>query len=198
MRRGHSVEVVHCEDAYNLQAAQSPHSEAADDGILVHRLRSPYGFLSPLITQQTGSPGLKRRALERIFSRDFDVINFHNLSLVGGLGAIPLSRAAATLYTLHEHWLLCATHIFWKNGREACKTPDCFTCTLRSGRPPQLWRSNGLRNSTLRHVDLFLSPSEYTMRRHIDGGVDRPIRVLPTYSPLDPGPIAPNPGPAQP
>jgi len=39
-----------------------------------------------LLTQQFGVPGLKRAALKRILDREFDVVNFHNLSLVGGLG----------------------------------------------------------------------------------------------------------------
>jgi glycosyltransferase involved in cell wall biosynthesis len=93
---------------------------------------------------------------------------------------------------------LCATHIFWKNGREACQKADCLTCCLRSRKPPQLWRYNGMRDSSLRHVDMLLSPSEYTARRHRDGGIQQPIRVLPTYSPIDPGPIASSRGPAEP
>ena len=32
--------------------------------------------------------------------------NFHNISLIGGPGVLPMSRAPVALYTLHEHWLL--------------------------------------------------------------------------------------------
>jgi hypothetical protein len=44
------------------------------DGVVVHRLKSPLGLLSPLITQQTGLPGLKAHKLHDILKHDFDVI----------------------------------------------------------------------------------------------------------------------------
>lgn len=187
-QRGHSVDVVHCEDAYRLQGNAAPAEFAEDEGVTVHRLRSGLGKLSPMITQQLGVPGLKQAALERILSRKFDVVNFHNLSLVGGLGALEMSRAAVTLYTLHEHWLLCPTHIFWKNNQRACDSAECFTCCLRSGKPPQMWRYGGMRDRALEHVDMMLAPSAFTARRHVAAGILRPVRVLPTYSPLRPEP----------
>ena len=197
-RRGHHVEVVHCEDAYNLRGARPGVEECPADGVTVHRLHSRLGALSALLTQQLGVPGPKRAALERILSRGFDVVNFHNLSLVGGLGALGMSRAAVTLYTLHEHWLLCPTHIFWKNNRQPCDTPTCLSCCIRSGTPPQVWRYGGMRDASLAHCDLLLSPSEYTARRHASAGIQAPIRVLPTYSPLAPATAPTGPGPAHP
>src|SRR5205823_206003 len=83
-RAGHEVEVVHCEDAFRLGGRVPASLPPEDDGIVVHRLHSAWGALSPLITQQTGRPGLKRRELEAILARDFDVIHFHNISLVRG------------------------------------------------------------------------------------------------------------------
>ena len=74
---------------------------------MVHELRSGFGALSPLLTQQTGRPMLKHRALKQILSRNFDVIHFHNISLIGGPAVLGLSNAPVTLYSLHEHWLLC-------------------------------------------------------------------------------------------
>ena len=66
---GHEVEVIHCIDAYRLKKPdRMPSPEPADDGIVVHRLKSRLGFLSPLITQQTGHPGLKSRAERARFS----------------------------------------------------------------------------------------------------------------------------------
>jgi hypothetical protein len=60
-------------------------------------------MLSPLITQQTGNPGVKTTQLRAVLDRDFDVVNFHNISLIGGPGVLQMSRAPVTLYTLHEH-----------------------------------------------------------------------------------------------
>lgn len=184
--KGHQVEVVHCKDAYRLQQKSAPVQPAENDGIAVHRLCSPLGILSPLITHQSGRPGLKSRELGAILDRDFDVVNFHNISLVGGPGVLALSKAPVTLYTLHEHWLLCPTHIFWKNKQRACDRQECIRCCVRSGVPPQLWRYTGLIDHSLKKADALLSPSEYTAERHRTAGVTRPIHVLPTFASLVP------------
>ena len=53
-KRGHHVEVIHCTDAYRLLAAPGPMPVPEDDlSVTVHRLANPFGFLSPLATQQT-------------------------------------------------------------------------------------------------------------------------------------------------
>ena len=185
--RGHTVEVIHCEDAYRLSGKErDPRSAIADDGILVHRLKSRLGPLSPLITQQTGRPGLKAGALRGILQRDFDVVNFHNISLVGGPAVLEMSRAPVTLYTLHEHWLLCPTHIFWKNRSKACDGKQCIRCSVRSGIPPQWWRYTGLIKRAAAHVDAFLAPSNFTAQCHRESGI-APVQVLPLFSILDPG-----------
>lgn len=188
--RGHSVDVVHCEDAYRLRGKEiDARSAISDEGIVVHRLKSRLGPLSPLITQQTGHPGLKAGALRAILERPFDVVNFHNISLVGGPAVVELSTAPVTLYTLHEHWLLCPTHIFWKNRSEACEVKQCIRCSLRSGIPPQAWRYTGLIERSVANVDAFLAPSEFTARLHRESGIG-PVQVLPLFSTLDPGAAA--------
>lgn len=183
--QGHSVDVVHCEDAYRLRGS-SPQRDGGDgDGITVHRLHSRFGALSPLITQQIGQPGFKHSALMRIFEKQFDVIHFHNISLVGGPGILAMGNAPVKLYTTHEHWLVCPTHVLWKNREKACDKPQCFRCSLISGIPPQLWRYTGLIERSLKHVDALLSPSEFTAQRHRDGGITSPIHVLPTFTKIE-------------
>jgi glycosyltransferase involved in cell wall biosynthesis len=185
-RIGHEVEVVHCEDAFRIAGRPAPPAPAAeDDGIVVHRLHSAWGGLSPLITQQTGRPGLKHKPLAAILGRGFDVIHFHNISLVGGPGVLSLGHARAKLYSLHEHWLLCPTHIFWKNRERACDRPTCFSCCLRSGIPPQLWRLGDLIARELEHVDVLFAPSEFTARKHREAGISRPIEILPLFSRIE-------------
>lgn len=183
---GHHVEVVHCEDAYRLGSREQPAVQAEQDGVVVHRLRSSFGMLSPLITQQTGKPGVKATQLRAVLDRDFDVVNFHNISLIGGPGVLQMSRAPVTLYTLHEHWLLCPTHIFWKNKSMACDSPQCIRCCIRSGIPPQFWRYTGLIERSLAKVDALLAPSEFTAERHREAGLRPLIHVLPLFSGIEP------------
>ncbi len=185
---GHDVEVVHCTDAYGAVSKSPPANDVVDDeGIVVHRLTSRFGVLSPLFTQQTGHPGFKYGALKKILARDFDVVNFHNISLLGGPSILRLSNAPVTLYTLHEHWLLCPTHIFWKNRNHACDRQQCFSCSLRSGVPPQVWRYTGLIRRSLAAVDTLLAPSKYTAKKHQEAGLGEDIHILPLFSSLDPG-----------
>jgi glycosyltransferase involved in cell wall biosynthesis len=116
----------------------------------------------------------------------FDVVNFHNISLVGGPGILKLSRATVTLYTVHEHWLLCPTHILWKDLERACDGPQCLRCCMRSGLPPQLWRYTGLVERALTHVDALLAPSAFTAERHRTVAKHVPIHKMPTFSDIDP------------
>lgn len=195
VRRGHEVEVIHCVDAYALKVgyrdtkATVPVAQVPEDNkIVVHRLASKAGLLSPLVTQQTGHPGLKYPQLQALLKRDFDVIHFHNISLIGGPAVLRMGQAPVKLYTLHEYWLLCATHVFWKNNRRPCDSRDCIRCSIKSGIPPQWWRYTNLRHECTKHVDALLAPSEYAANRHRMAGFTAPIRVLPLFSTLHPGP----------
>ena len=189
VRRGHEVTGVHCLDAFRLVSGHKAEGATEEhiDGVRVVRLHSALGPLSPLLTQQTGHPLLKRRRLAETLAGGFDVVNFHNISLVGGPAVLALpAPGAVKLYTLHEHWLLCSTHIFWKNRERACEARQCLSCCLRSGIPPQGWRATGLVERSLRHVDALIAPSEFTAGLHRDAGLPVPIVVNPLFSRLVP------------
>ena len=195
--QGHEVEVMHCVDAYRTKYKDAMPDEGPDEGILVHRLKSSLGFLSPLISQQTGHPGLKSRAARAVLTRPFDVVHFHNVSLVGGPAIVAWSQAPVSLYTPHEHWLLCPTHVLWKNRSRPCDRPTCFSCSLVSGIPPQLWRYTRLVERSMARVDAMLAPSEFTAQRHRDAGLKPQIHVLPLFSGIEPRSAA-APRPARP
>ncbi len=205
VRRGHDVTVVHCLDAFALVSgrAAAAKSEEWIAGVRVVRLHSALGALSPLLTQQTGRPLLKAGRLRAEIGAGHDVVNFHNISLVGGPGVLGVEAAGALkLYTLHEHWLLCSTHIFWKNRERACDRRQCLACCLRSGVPPQAWRATGLVARALRDVDALIAPSEFTARLHREAGIASRIVVNPLFSRVAPtaaesrcdDPAAPGPG----
>jgi hypothetical protein len=67
--RGHSVDVIHCRDAYYAQHATEPVGEWPNHPrITLHSLKSKAGILSPLLTQQLGIPGLKAGKIKRILT----------------------------------------------------------------------------------------------------------------------------------
>jgi glycosyltransferase involved in cell wall biosynthesis len=181
-KRGHAVEVVHCRDAYQFLSGETPSVPYQDHpNVTVHGLKSSAGLLSPLCTQQTGRPALKLSQLNAILAKPFDVIHFHNISLVGGPKVLECGRAIK-LYTLHEYWLVCPTHMLFKFGREACAEQSCLACTVVHRRPPQLWRYTRMIEKAVKHVDLFLAPSEFSMQKHREMGLNRPMVELPYFT----------------
>lgn len=183
--RNHEVEVIASSDAYTMRSPiPASFAPDGDDGVIVHRLRRAVPWLSPLIVQQTSSPGLYAGDIRRILARNFDVIHYHNISLIGGLGVLGMGSSTLRLYTLHEHWLFCPAHILWKNARNRCDKPTCFSCSIRSGIPPQLWRYGSARNRALEGIDRIFSPSHFTAERHHAAGITQQIEVLPLFSNL--------------
>src|ERR1017187_2586824 len=182
---GHHVDVIHCEDAYHLLHRGDPSVKFAEHpGVIRHGLRSDYGNLSPLLTQQTGQPLLKNKKIREVLeSRPYDVIHFHNISLLGPgiLSLAPSSGQAVKVYTTHEHWLICPTHVLWKFNKAPCDKPECLPCTIMAKRPPQLWRYTGLLERSSRHVDRFFSPSRFTARMHAERGFPQPMACLPNF-----------------
>jgi glycosyltransferase involved in cell wall biosynthesis len=188
-RAGHHVEVVHCADAFRaVSAGRSPRpGSPPPHGVTVHTLRSRLGRLSPLWTHQTGGLGPKARPLDGIL-RDgrFDVVHLHNVSLAGAAGLLELAgreSGAVKLLSVHEHWLVCPLSTLWRHDGTTCERPRCLTCTVRSGRPPQLWRRGGRLERAVAGMDAVICPSEHTRRLHEERGVAGRLEVLPYFLP---------------
>jgi glycosyltransferase involved in cell wall biosynthesis len=189
-RRGHSVDVIHCADAFAAaggHALERPYD--APPGVRIHTLRSRLGRLSPLWTHQTGGPGPKTAEIRRVLAEnDFDVLHFHNISLVGGprvLSLAGIAPSAVRLLSAHEHWLVCPMHHLWKLGREICERPQCVRCTLHGRRPPQLWRYTSMRDRMLEHVDAVVFPSLHALEAHRERGLEGRLVRLAYFLPDD-------------
>jgi len=186
VRRGHSVTVVHDVDAYQALhpgPARVAASEV-DDGVQVIGLKSRWGALSPLLVHQLGRPVLHSRRLRDLLGAGrFDVVTFHNPSLIGGPGILTWPRDSVTVYVAHEHWLVCPTHVLWRYRRERCDRRECLRCVASYRRPPQLWRYTGAINRALRSIDLVLALSEFSRSKHREFGLEREMLVLPNFIP---------------
>jgi glycosyltransferase involved in cell wall biosynthesis len=183
VEQGHDVDVIASTEAYLVRSKDNDQVVPSwEDGVTVHRIRSSARLLAPLVSQQTGLPGFHGPALKRFFATPFDVLHFHNVSLMGGPGVLRMGQARVRLMSLHDHWLICPTHVLWKNRSRACDKRTCFTCSIRSGIPPQLWRYTGLRDWSLKSVDCLLAPSQFTAAKHLAEGIAAPIEVLPLFS----------------
>jgi glycosyltransferase involved in cell wall biosynthesis len=188
VRRGHRVTVVHDLDAFSaLGGKASAPAVRDDDGVEVIGLTSGLGRLSPLMTQQLGRPVGNQNSLRRIVSDSrFDVINYHNISLIGGPVLLGFTSRAVKLYTALELWLVCPTHVLWRHNREPCPARQCLRCQLVYRRPPQLWRLTGLLERNLQHVHAFIAFTEFSRLKHKEFGFPRDMTVIPGMVPDPP------------
>jgi len=189
VKRGHEVDVIHDIDAYRLLSGNpDPDPLTEPPGLQVFGMQSPVGALSCVATQQLGHPLVHGRKIARILrDRQYHVIHYHNISLIGGPGILGYGDAIK-IYTAHEHWLVCPTHVLWRHNREPCNERQCLRCCLHYRRPPQLWRKSGLLSRQMRHVDEFCSLSHFSAKKHREYGFHRDMEILPSFIP-DAGPV---------
>lgn len=180
---GHTVDVVHSIDAYRLRAAGEPTVTFSDHPrVTRHALESRHPRLTASLTHQLGAPAAYDRRLRDVLERDYDVIHYHNVSLAGGPEVLRLGHAVK-LYTAHEYWLVCPTHVLFAFDRAACTARQCLPCVISHRRVPQPWRYTGRLARALDSVDRVLMPSRFALDRHRADGMARPMVHLPHFVP---------------
>lgn len=185
-RRGYEVTVVHDVDAYRTLASTEPVNTPRTDGVRVIGLSSRMGSVSNLLTHQLGRPVVHRGQLREILRPGaFDIVWFHNISLIGGPGLLAFGDGLK-VYEAHEHWLVCPTHVLWRHNREVCDARQCLRCVVSYRRPPQLWRRLGTLERQLDHVDVVIAKSEFSRRKHEEFGLPKPMEVVPYFLPEKP------------
>lgn len=187
LRRGHAVTVFYSRDAFEaVRGSQGPIPYTPPPGLRLQALAASLPRLDLLWMHQTGRLGRVGRELVRhLHEGDFDVIHFHNISLVGGTGLLQASpRQAVRLMTAHEHWLTCPLSVLWRLGRESCESATCILCTLHARRPPQFWRRSNAIQRGLSALSALIFPSRHALDAHVRRGVQHPrARVLPYFIP---------------
>ncbi len=185
LRRGHEVTVVYSEDAFQaLRGSSQEAPYAKPEGLRLKPLRIPKQPFQLLLSHQLGRPvGMQEALREALSGECFDVLHFHNLSMLGGPGilSMPVEGKPIRLMTAHEFWLVCERSVLWKDGKETCHAPACIGCSLRAGRPPQWWRKLEGWRGHLDRLDLLLTPSESSAYIHAKRGLRRPMQVLPYF-----------------
>lgn len=181
--RGHRVRVVYAEAAFRLLSGRIPTASGFEHDPSIEVISAVDESWKVAATYLAGGPVGYRSRLEKLVE-GFDVIHYHNPSLIGAAGALRLGDGIK-LYTTHEHWLLCPTHVLFRYRREVCTKRTCWRCTVYHGRPPQPWRSGSLLESAVRSLDLLLAPSRFTADLHRAAFPHTPIRVLGLPGPTD-------------
>jgi glycosyltransferase involved in cell wall biosynthesis len=187
LNRGHNVHIIYPKDAYDLlNSGETQRTYTPPNNLVIHELHSRFGSLSQLAIHQTGGLADLHGQIKTILDAEqFDVLHAHNISLIGGLGLIELMArypSAVKLMTTHEHWLMCPLSVLWKNNIDVCDNPTCISCTIRAGRPPQLWRYSQRIPNAIAQLDALISPSKYTLSRHQQEGIIAPRMIaLPNF-----------------
>ena len=179
---GHEVDVVCCAESYGLTGGRDASEMAIHPAVRVHRLRSVGGFLGPLSAHQTGLSRFRHGRLREILDGGFDVVHWHNISLVAGPEALAWARGLRVL-TLHDYWFLCPTSILFRYDGAVCTAKRCVRCSIAHGRPPQLWRGTGMLQKACRHVDLSIAPSDFVRRKYLESGLPLRPFTLPHFVP---------------
>lgn len=204
LRRGHAVTVFYSRSAFEaVRGRTRPLDYGAPAELRIHGLSQGAAHADLLWMHQTGGLGRQGKQLIReLASGSFDVIHFHNISLMGGAALLRHSpRSPVRMMTAHEHWLTCPLSLLWRLGREPCELATCVSCSLRAGRPPQLWRASDAIPRGVSSLDALVFPSHHAMESHARRGVHHPrARVLPYFIPNDwlPAEPPPPPGPNAP
>jgi len=182
---GHEVHVIHSIDAYNLKRSTSPSNDFDNhENVQIHSIKSPFGKLSSLSAYLLGSSNYITKEVTKIVNEvKPDVLHHHNISL---LGANLLSiKAPRVIYTAHDYWLVCQLNNLLRSDGKFCDIKsNCAVCSVRSGRPPQLWRLFRGLDKMVRNIDVVISPSEFMMNLLKLGGLTIPIQVIPNFSPI--------------
>lgn len=160
---GHRVTVVCSPTVHRLLARRRMPPPESHPGVEVVQLRESLPSLAR--TYMAGRPFRSRGQLDQVLARGFDVLHFHNPSLIGAPALLGAGEGIK-LYTAHEQWLLCPSHVLWRRGGRVCEHPRCRTCEIQHLRPPQAWRRTGLLERSLPHLDALIAPSRASAGLH--------------------------------
>ena len=191
LRSGHEVHVAYCPGAYESIRGDTSQREYTPPGDLVlHPLNDAgmKGIMDALWSHQTGRPGRFYARLEALLRQSsFDVVHFHNISLMGGGKLLQLAckkSGAHTILTMHDYWWICPQSLLWKFGRMACDAPECAMCNIRRRVPPQFWRQKGCCDEALSELDIVLFSSQSACQIYRNNGFEHSgTRILPGIIP---------------
>lgn len=159
---GHEVHVIHSIDSYRWQRKGEPSDEYPNhENVTVHPIKSPIGKGSPLISYVFGSSYPVTKKIQSIINEvKPDVLHHHNIA---GFGPFILGiEAPKVLYTAHDYWMVCPMNGLTKYDRTYCTSKsNCFMCSIRSNRPPQLWRYSTVLKKCIKNVDTIITPSDF-------------------------------------
>lgn len=182
-KKGHEIHILYSKDAYYLKRKHKPNKNnyLNHKNVHLHELKTPIGKFSPLYSYIFGVLPFKKDLL-KIFNQKYDLIHYHNISLLGP--KILQYGNSKKIYTAHDHWLICPFNDFFTNGKICSRRispSNCSFCLMKNKRPAQAWRHFNMLKKSLKNIDLIISPSKYLKNFLLKNSINTPVLVLPNF-----------------
>jgi glycosyltransferase involved in cell wall biosynthesis len=166
--------------------------ESDEDGVrLVGVFNRPHGLLdlgNP--AREVDDPPITHAFASLLDRVRPDVVHFHNLHNLGAsLVEEAASRGIRSLFSAHNHWLICPRAYLMRADGALCAGPgdrgaDCATCAGSGDRLGYRTRLEEIRARMSRSVSVLLAPTEAVKRALVSGGYPAEmIDVLPQALP---------------
>jgi len=172
-RRGHEVHVLCSPSVYeSLRGRGMSNNTAKKEGDpFVHTPSVRGGSLQLLMTLAFDFSAKSRKETIDLARRlKSDVVHWHNTK--GFIGRPFVVPGAVTLYTAHDYYLVCPRSNLIRPDMSFCRKPKaCMFCTLRWGKPPQVWREGNNRVVRPDAGMTVLAPSEFLADRLRTDGI---------------------------
>lgn len=189
-RKGHEIHILHSLDAYNVKRKNTPKSNR-NEGIYTYPVKTQFSSSSYAAYMLGNSQVITKKFDDLLKEIKPDVVHHNNISLLG-YNLLKKRSNYINLFTAHDCWLVCQQNNLLKNGAELCKRQPgqyCFSCALKLGRPPQIWRSSQRFKRAIKDIDLIISPSN-NIRKTLLKKIDVNNVTLPNFVPSPPEKIA--------
>jgi len=181
-QEGHHVEIIHDLNSYFMKKRllRKDHFKNHEN-LTIHRIKTKCGLMSPLANYITGYPVFSAKKIKSILDKGFDLIHYHNITLIGGPSVLKFG-SAVKFFTLHTYWLICPTNYLFKFNHRICENKQCLACsTIFAKKPPQIWRYTKIRDKMLESIDALISPSLFLKQKHVEEGINKRIEWLPHF-----------------
>jgi glycosyltransferase involved in cell wall biosynthesis len=186
VKRGHEVHVLHSLDAYKVKRRRLP-GRTETYGVHIHTIKTHFNLSSYTAYVFGNSSPILRKFEDLVKEVKPDVVHHHNISLLG-YHLLKKRDNYLNLYTAHDYWLICQQNNLLKNSSEICDGCSCFLCSLRCGRPPQLWRHAKKFREAVENIDILIAPSNYVKNR-ISKNFNVKAVTIPNFAPEPPSHI---------
>lgn len=193
---GHTVEFFAMQHERNRPSANADYFVSNieyRDTSIAYKLRT----LGVTVGKTIYSPEAKRKMAALLDAHEYDIAHLHMIShqISPSILSALKQRRVPIVQTLHEYKLICpASHLYIKHRGEVCErcVSGNYINALRFRCLKDSAAASGLAAAAQylhrwtriheRNIDVFICPSAFLARKHIEGGVpEGKIRVLQNY-----------------